>query len=275
MFSSIPTNFTDRSINESLLIYLSLSMVQLTFSFFDAHSFEYINFLVYSFNIQSFYRLVCTIYHHRLYYQSLYPYIYAIVIQWIIAILQMIPILIFNKRNLIEDDELCEITIHNRRTIVYLYMIVYLIPFLLILIQYRILVKYSKRKTNGLHSTNIQQRARRQVKSIRRILILIFILFILSLPDCTIIIFEVFLLVRTPRYVHRIGFSFVGIASGLIMLIMMYYTRNLRRLLFGRQRSRKNKILKLNYSQQETRGTIRKLPEMIYSGIMAYENERN
>ena len=128
---------------------------------------------------------------------------------------------------------------------------------------------------SGLHSTNIQQRARRQVKSIRRILILILILFILSLPDCMIIIFEVFFLVRMPRYVHRIGFSFIGIASGLIMLIMMYSTRNLRRLLFGRRRSRKNKIFKLNYSQQETRGTIRKLPEMINSDIIACENENN
>ncbi|UJR35009.1 hypothetical protein I4U23_027785 [Adineta vaga] len=194
--------------------------------------------LIHSFVIQIFYRLAGTIYYNRLYYQSLRPYLYAIILQWIIAIVQILPIIYTNHQNFIEEEYLCQIEIHNSQTIVYVYTIVYFIPLSLILIQYWIIKRYSKRKTNTIHTINIQHRARRQIKLIRRTLILITSLFILGTPYCAIIVLETLNFVRAPKYTHRIGFLLVGIASGLIMLMMIYFTRNLRRLILRKRRIR-------------------------------------
>ena len=85
----------------------------------------------------------------------------------------------------------------------------------------------------GAHTINIQQRTRRQMKLIRRILILITILLVLGTPYCTIIVLDALSLVPAPKYGHRVGFLFVGIAAGCIMLMMIYFTQNLRLLILG------------------------------------------
>jgi hypothetical protein len=80
----------------------------------------------------------------------------------------------------------------------------------------------------------MQQRARRQMKLFHRILILISILFILSTPYCIIIVLNSLSLVPAPGYAHRIGFLFIGIAVDCVMLMVIYSTRNVRRLIFGK-----------------------------------------
>jgi hypothetical protein len=105
--------------------------------------------LVHSFVIQAFYRLAGTIFYNRLYYQSLRPYIYAITIQWIIAVVQILPIAITNNQVFVEEEYLCQIAIDNSRVILYVCTVVYFVPLSLILIQYLIIAKYSRRQDNG------------------------------------------------------------------------------------------------------------------------------
>ena len=101
--------------------------------------------LVHSFVIQAFYRLAGIFYYNRLYYQSLRPYAYAIVVQWIIAIVQVLPIAMTNNQAFIEEEFLCQIAINNTRAIVYICTIVYFIPLSVILIQYWMIAMYSRR----------------------------------------------------------------------------------------------------------------------------------
>jgi hypothetical protein len=105
--------------------------------------------LVHSFVIQAFYRMAGTVYYNYLYYQSFRLYLYAIVIQWIIAVVQILPIAITNNQIFIEEEYLCQIATDNSGAIFYVHTIVYFIPLPLILIQYYIIAKYSKRKDNG------------------------------------------------------------------------------------------------------------------------------
>ena len=104
--------------------------------------------LVHSFVIQAFYRLACTVFYDRLYYQSLRPYLYAIVVQWIISVGQVLPIAITNNQVFIEEEYLCQIAIDNTFAILYVCTVVYFIPLPLILIQYWIIAKCSRRKGN-------------------------------------------------------------------------------------------------------------------------------
>ena len=102
--------------------------------------------LVHSFVIQAFYRLAGIFYYNRLYYRSLRPYAYAIVVQWSIAIVQVLPIAMTNNQVFIEEEYLCQIAINNSRAIVYVCTIVYFIPLPAILIQYWMIAMYSRRK---------------------------------------------------------------------------------------------------------------------------------
>lgn len=105
--------------------------------------------LVHSFVIQAFHRLAGIVYHNRLYYQSLRPYTYAISIQWVIAVVQNLPIVITNSQIFIEEEYLCQISIQNSFAILYVCTVVYFIPLPLILIQYWIIAMYSKRQNEG------------------------------------------------------------------------------------------------------------------------------
>jgi hypothetical protein len=110
------------------------------------------------------------------------------------------------------------------------------------------------------------------MKLIRRILILITILLTLGTPYCTIIVLDALSLVPAPRYAHRLGFQFVGIAAGCIMLMMIYFSQNLRNLIFKRRKNRKKHELKSKHSQQQTKKMFRKFREFVQSETIAGEN---
>ena len=121
----------------------------------------------------------------------------------------------------------------------------------------------------GAHTINIQQRTRRQMKLIRRILILITILLVLGTPYCTIIILDALSLVPAPTYGHRVGFLFVGIAACCIMLMMLYFTQNLRPLITGREKTRKKRQLKPKYDYYFRGETLKNCRSFVPNETMA------
>ena len=106
--------------------------------------------LIYSYVIHAFYRLVSTMFYHRIYFQHLKLYIYAIGIQWIFAMLQTLPIEFGNNQVFIEVEYLCQIPIENSKGIGYINSTNYLIPLSIIIIMYCIIAKSVQlRENNG------------------------------------------------------------------------------------------------------------------------------
>lgn len=99
--------------------------------------------------------------------------------------------------------------------------------------------------TPGTHAIDLQRRARRQMRLIRRILILIIILLALGMPYCIIITMDALSIVPAPTFGHRVGFLFVGIACGSIMLTMIYFSKNVRQFRAAQARNKKRNELKL------------------------------
>lgn len=182
--------------------------------------------LIHSYVIQVFQRLTSIIYADRLYYRNLCPYLYAIAIQWFIAIGHILPIIFNNNFNQshIKEDFLCQITIHTSRTIIYICSIIYIIPLGLIAIQYCIVVVLFQREKHRNHTDKIHQHIRHQMKCIRRIFIYVSLLLFLGIPYYILTVFDTVSLIHTSRHAHRIGFAFLGLATGCIMLMMTYFT---------------------------------------------------
>ena len=97
--------------------------------------------LIYSYVIQAFYRLVSTIYYHRIAFQHWKIYVYAICIQWTFGGIQLLPIAIGNNQIFIEVEYICQIEIGNSKAIGYLCATNYLIPLTIIMIIYWIIAK--------------------------------------------------------------------------------------------------------------------------------------
>ena len=106
--------------------------------------------LVYSYVIQTLYRLAGTIFYHRVSFQQKKIYKYAIGLQWLFSIVQTLPIALGNNQVYIEHEYLCQIAIDNSKAIGYLCLTNYLIPLTVTTMMYVKIVKaVRKRKKNG------------------------------------------------------------------------------------------------------------------------------
>ncbi|CAF1125966.1 unnamed protein product [Adineta steineri] len=187
--------------------------------------------LVYSYAIQACYRLVGTIFYHRVSYNHLRIYVYAISIQWSFAILQLLPIILGNNQIYIKHEYLCQIAIENSKAIGYICFTNYLIPLTIIMIiYYKITRSVRKKENNGAYKYNIH-RVRRQVVLIQRIVILILVLLVLGGPYSIFIILEALSIKRAPSYAHRIGFMFISIACASSIITIIYFARSIRKMI--------------------------------------------
>jgi hypothetical protein len=210
--------------------------------------------LVYSYAIQTFNRLVGTIFFHRVSFQRKKIYHHAIGLQWLFSVVQTLPIALGNNQIFIEHEYLCQIAIDNSKAIGYLCLTNYLIPLTGITIMYAKIAEAVRTRQNngewsrlinsladlwpllGNHRYNVH-RVRRQLVLTRRILILIAVLLILGGPYSTFIMMELFSIGRAPSYCHRIGFMFIAIAAAVSIFTIIHFTRPTRQMVirFSRQ----------------------------------------
>ncbi|CAF1180240.1 unnamed protein product [Rotaria sordida] len=207
--------------------------------------------LIYSYVIQALYRLLSTIYYHRIYFQHFQMYMYAIGIQWIFAFLQTLPIEFGNNQIFIEEEYLCQIAIENSIGIGYINSTNYLLPVTIIMIMYYIIAKSVRQKnSNGTYKYNIH-RARRQLVLTQRILILIAIVLVLGGPYTVFILLEMFSIRRAPPYSHRVGFMFISISAALSIATIICFTQSVLEIIIKffiikKKQQMKNKIQRMN-----------------------------
>jgi hypothetical protein len=176
----------------------------------------------YSYILSAIYQYVRIIYPTRLFWKSSRTHMLFIVLAWILAFAFPIPFTVTGEIIYSVDNQICLVPIRFSLSMLYIPNFIYVIPISLILFIYIKLVRYvhemSKRVTlvNKLHS------AQRDLKVVRRILILIQILFISGFP-LTLFAFLSFAN-RTPKYNYRIGFIFVHVSILSAMIALFQYT---------------------------------------------------
>jgi hypothetical protein len=180
----------------------------------------------YSYVSSAIYRYITIVYPTRLFWQSARMQILLIGLAWILAFI--FPLLFIFTGEIIYnvDNQICQVPLRFSFSILYAPHFIYIIPVNLVIFIYLKLVRYVRGMNQRVTPANTLSRAQRDLKMVRRIVILIHILFIAGFP-LTLFLFLSFAN-RAPKYHFRIGFIFVDASMLFIMIALFQFTDTLK-----------------------------------------------
>ncbi len=114
----------------------------------------------------------------------------------------------------------------------YLATFIYFLPLPIIIFIYIEILKYMKRNVIivSIRQRLIEQKRRRcELQLIRRVLILVFILFITGFSYVVLFLLVNISRLPLPSYGHRISFMFIAFGQGIIMLLTAIKTDHIRK----------------------------------------------
>lgn len=174
-----------------------------------------------SYLLQALYRYLLVVYPNRLLFQTLKFQLFLIISTWLFGFLYPL-IFMFNGELLYNvDNHICQLPLHLSFSIIYMANFAYMTPVSLTMIVYVKLVRYVHRMSRNVISANTIQRAERELKMVRRTVILVSILFILCFPYA-LFIFLSFVTTIT-KYHFRITCSFLDTSYlGIICVVLLF-----------------------------------------------------
>ncbi|CAF0890138.1 unnamed protein product [Adineta steineri] len=182
--------------------------------------------LNYSFLLQAFYRYLIVVYPARLFWQLRRNQFIFIIIKWIYVFIFPLPFtftgdIIYNVNN-----QICQIPFRLSFTMIFVAICVYGIPVPLIILIYLKLIQYVRKMNKRVIPVNILFRAQRELKMVRRTMILTMIIVILGLPYASFIVVSFF--TSPPLYHFRIAYIFVTISLVFVMIVLLEFTEPLK-----------------------------------------------
>jgi len=195
----------------------------------------------YSYLLQALYRYIIVIYPTRLFYQSRKIQILLIFITWIIGFLYPIVFISTNEIIYNVDNQICYLPFRFTFSIIYAAHCIYIIPVTLIIFIYYKLVRYVHQMSKHVKHSNALFRAQKQLKMIRRIVILVMILLTLGIPDTLFIILS--FVNSEPIYNLRIDVIFIGISLIFVIIALFQFTDPLKTSLIKRIKRRSNIVV--------------------------------
>ncbi|CAF1069551.1 unnamed protein product [Adineta steineri] len=194
-----------------------------------------------SFLIQALYRYVTVFYSTRLFWQSIRFQLLIICLTWLISFIYPIVFIFDNEILYNIDNQICQLPIRPSFSIFYTSFCIYIIPITIIMLIYFKLFRFVHRINNHVTSVNILFRARRELKMVEHIIILITILLITGFPYEFFILLSFF--TTPPKYHFRIAFIFIDVSIILITITLFYFTDLLKVSLRKRIKRRPRRIV--------------------------------
>ena len=182
--------------------------------------------LTYSFLIEGIYRYVTVIYPTRLLWQSARCQATMILVSWVFGITYPFAYLFTGEIVYNPDNQICQLPLRLSFPIIYATLCVYLVPLSLIMFIYVKLVRYVKQINRRAIAVNLLARAQRELKMVRRTIILIAILLIIGIPYTAFIIMSFFH--RAPQYHFRIAYIFTDVSLPLMMVVLFQFNEPLK-----------------------------------------------
>ncbi|CAF0804593.1 unnamed protein product [Adineta steineri] len=196
--------------------------------------------LFYSYFLQAIYSYITVIYPTRLFWQSKKFQFFLIILICIIGFIGACPSIVTGEIKYLIDDQLCEMPFHLSIATVYNVIYVYLIPINGIMFIYFKLILYVREMNKRVTSANTLLRAQRELKMVFRIVILISVLLILSVPY-TIFLFMGFF-TSPPKYYLRIAAIFVESSLLSVMIVIFKFTDPVRASIMKKLHQRSNVV---------------------------------
>ena len=197
--------------------------------------------LNYSYFLQSIHRYISVVYSTHLYWQSRRIQFIFISITWIFSIVYPF-IFLFNDQIFYDvHNHICQLPLKFSFSLIYVLLCSYIIPILLIIITYFKLILYIHIISKHVTPVNILIRARRQLKMVQNVVILIGVLFITGLPYGVFVFMSFFN--NVPIYHCRFACVFFDVFSISIMIILFQFTDQLKRSLIDKIRRRRLNVI--------------------------------
>ena len=200
--------------------------------------------IYHSYYLQAFYRLCRVVFYKKRSLLSKSLFLMLIISQWLILILILLPPILFNWYAHLPTESYCLVPYTNLLAECYHIFIIYMIPLICIAVIYIWITTFIRRSsqtaTIRLAATQ-RQRNIRDLTVIRRIILLISVLFILRFPT---IILTIYAVLNHDAYQYT--YSIVGLITSLCMifigLMMIHITPQLRNNLFIYSIFRDNRV---------------------------------
>ena len=182
--------------------------------------------LNFSFFLQGFYRFVRIVYPRRLIFQSARFQIFLICLTWIFGIFYPMKFL-FTKEILYDvDNQICQLRLYFSFSIIYMANFAYITPVSLTMIIYLKLVSHVKKMSHHVTPVNTLGRARRELKMVRRTVILVSILIVYCLPYAIFMFCSFF--IQLPKYHFRISYVFIDTSYLFVIVALFQFTDPLK-----------------------------------------------
>ncbi|CAF1048784.1 unnamed protein product [Adineta steineri] len=198
--------------------------------------------LNFSYLLQSIYRYIYVVYPSYLFWQSRQIQFLFICLTWIFSITY--PFLFIFKREIIYDvhNHVCQLPFQLSFSLIYMLNCSYIIPVFLIMITYFKLVLYVHMMSKRVIPVNIYIRAKRQLRMVRNIVILIMILLITGFPYGVFVVMSFFK--DIPKYHCRFSCVFFDVFSVTVMIALYQFTDPIKMSVMGKIKQRRKIMLR-------------------------------
>ena len=189
---------------------------------------EYASFGVqnYSFFQQAFYRYMTVVYPTRFFWQSAKFQFFFVGMIWIFSCAYSIPYITTGEIQYNAANQICQMPLRLSFLMLYNTFLIYTIPLSAMTFLYIKLVRYVKRMSQRVTLANTLLRAQRELKIVRRTVILVTGVVIIGIPYLIFILMSFF--TSPPKYHFRIAYIFVDVSLAFLMVALFVFTEPLK-----------------------------------------------
>jgi hypothetical protein len=195
----------------------------------------------YSFLLQALYRYFLVIYPTNLFFQSFRFQILTICSTWIFSFVYPLVILLDGQIVYNVDNQICDFPSSFFLFAIYAACCVYIIPVSLTMFIYWKLIRHVRQMGRNLATGNNLIRAKRELKMVRRIVILTTILASVCFPYFFMMFLRFFN--HPVKYKYRISYLFVDVSGLTTVIILFQFTDSLKESAMKRIKWRRNRIM--------------------------------
>jgi hypothetical protein len=194
----------------------------------------------YSYLLQAVYRYIIVVYPTRLSWQSARFQIFVICLTWMFGFICPIPYIVTGEIIYNVDNQICQMPLQLSFLTIYNALCVYTIPISLIMLIYCKLVRHIREMSKRVTPANTLIRAERELKMVRRIVILVISLTTIGFPYAMLILISFF--TSPPKYHFRIAYIFVDVSLAFVMMALFQFTDPLKTSILKKLNGRANTI---------------------------------
>jgi hypothetical protein len=180
----------------------------------------------YSYLLQAIYRYITVVYPTRIFWQSTRCQVYLICSTWIFGFVCPIPYILTGEIIYNVDNQICQMPFRFSAIMVYNAICLFGTPIPLIMLIYFKLVRYVREMSKNVTTANTLARAQRELKMVRRIVILVIGVITIGLPYTMLVVISFF--ITPPKYHFRIAYIFVDVSLAFVMIAILKFTDPLK-----------------------------------------------